>query len=268
MRRQLGALQFYYGLGALLMSPVLPLMYLQGKQILQYFEHNPVVPPKGNTEGLVQKGTEELQLLVVGESTVEGIGAHAFDKTLSVKLAEALARETGQSIRWKAVGKSGATAQSTLQHLLPTVEHLEKYGIVVLVLGANDSFALTSPLKWVRHLDGIVKKIRQQQPYALVYLASLPPVGSFPALPQPTRWILGKCNRLLSRASKIYAEHHNRIIYSQALFEDRKHLLCSDGIHPSEQGYAQWAEAIAAELLPYLPERNLHSSNLPESIPG
>ncbi|AHM59039.1 hypothetical protein D770_03860 [Flammeovirgaceae bacterium 311] len=237
-------------------------MYLQGKKILKYFERNPVVAPEGDTEGLVEKGTGELQLLVLGESTVEGIGADSFEKTLSVKLAETLARESGQSVSWKAVGKSGATAKTSLQHLLPLVPHLERYDITVLVLGANDSFALTSPLAWVKHIDGIVQKLRQKQPHALVYLASLPPVGSFPALPQPTRWVLGQCNRLLRLASKIYARDQQRVIHSQALFENRKHLLCSDGIHPSEQGYKKWAEAIAEELLPFMPDHSVQSSKV------
>ena len=114
MHRQLKLLQLRYGLRALLISPVLPLMYIQGQQILKYFERNPVVPPIGPTEGFVEEGMQKLQLLVMGELTVEGIGAATFDKSLNVELAKALACKRGISVHGKAVGKSGATADSTL----------------------------------------------------------------------------------------------------------------------------------------------------------
>ena len=160
MHRQLQLLQLRYSLGALLISPILPLMYFQGQQILKYFERNPVVPPIGPTEGFVEEGMQELQLLVMGESTVEGIGAATFDQSLGVQLAKAIACKRGISVHWKAFGKSGATADSTLKELLPGVAELEKYEVVVLVLGAHDSFGLSSPLKWIKHLDALVKKIR------------------------------------------------------------------------------------------------------------
>ena len=252
MPHQLNKKQLQFGLGGLLLSPLLPLVFLQGKQLLRHFEQNPVVPPVGETEGACGNGDAELNLLVIGESTVEGIGVDQFEDSLSAKLAEEISRIGDLCVRWKAVGKSGATASFTLKEQLPAVKDLHKYQVVVLVLGANDSFALTSPAKWARQIETIARHIHKQQPDALIYLASLPPVGKFPALPQPTRWVLGKCNEMLCAASSLVAQTYKRITYSKALFNDQEHLLCKDGIHPSAAGYALWAQAIAEELLPKL----------------
>ncbi len=263
MQREINKLQLCYVLGGLLVSPLLPLMYVQGKKILQYFEKHPVIPPTGETSGCLGSGNQTLHLLVLGESTVEGIGVETFEESLSVELARLLAEGTSCRVQWKAVGKSGVTADYLLDNVLPALEDLHQYDAAVLLLGANDSFSLTSPYKWVRKLKSIFQQLKEAQPGVLIYLASLPPVGSFPALPEPTRWVLGQCNKLLSKASKHLADPSNKLFYSKALFENRKHLLCTDGIHPSAAGYALWAKAIAEEILPYLPAKeSRHKSNL------
>lgn len=254
MQQKLIKLQATYILGGLLVSPLLPLMYLQGKKILRYFAQNPVVPPTGNTSGSQGRGAQAINLLVLGESTVEGIGVKTFEHSLSVQLAEALVNQADLQVRWHAVGKSGITAADVLHKMLPVLEDLQQYDAVVLVLGANDSFGLTTPLKWHKQISAIAGHLRMANPNVFIYLASMPPVGSFPALPQPTRWVLGRCNKLLDKTSKLLAQHTPRFFYSKAQFGNRKDMLCPDGVHPSAEGYTLWAAAIAQELLPHLPK--------------
>lgn len=254
MQHNLFKLQLRYILGGLLVSPLLPLMYLQGKKILRYFALNPVVPPTGDTSGSLGRGSQAINLLVLGESTVEGIGVETFEHSLSVRLADALVDQAGMQVRWHAVGKSGVTAAYVLDKMLPVLEDLQQYDAVVLVLGANDSFALTTPLTWNKQITAIARHFRKANPDVIIYLASMPPVGSFPALPQPTRWVLGQCNQLLDKTSKLLSQNTPRLYYSKARFGNRKDMLCQDGVHPSAAGYTLWAAAIAEELIPYLPK--------------
>jgi lysophospholipase L1-like esterase len=80
-----------------------------------------------------------------------------------------------------------------------------------------------------------------------VVLAGVPPVGSFPVLPQPLRALLGLRAWWLDRAAARLAAADSHAVYVPTRIRgDLRHLFAADGFHPSAAGDAVWGAALAA----------------------
>src|SRR4030095_6739971 len=104
---------------AALILPVSPFLFLQG----QYTRRKVGVLPgaAGDTTGIVGAGEDPVELLVLGESTVAGLGARTHETALAGQFASRLADRLQRPVRWTAVGKNGVTAERTIKELLPLV---------------------------------------------------------------------------------------------------------------------------------------------------
>jgi hypothetical protein len=84
--------------------PLLPLLYVQGRIVRR---RTPKVPEAiGPSSGRVQGGEPALRLVVIGESTVAGVGAPTHAEALTGQLAVAIARKRQRAVRWQALGRS------------------------------------------------------------------------------------------------------------------------------------------------------------------
>src|SRR3712207_2884569 len=82
--------------------PLLPLLFVQGKGVRR---RTPRLPDAaGPVEGTVPGAEPAVRLVVIGESTVAGIGAATHQTALTGCVAAALARRTGRAVRWRAAG--------------------------------------------------------------------------------------------------------------------------------------------------------------------
>jgi lysophospholipase L1-like esterase len=187
-------------------------------------------------------------VLVLGESTVAGVGARTHQEGLAGQVGTHLAQQLQRPVAWAALGQNGLTAQATRLRLLPQVFG-QQYDLVVVALGANDTFRLTSPGQWERHLAGLVRALREQVGFVPILLATVPPVGQFPAIPQPLRGVLGWVAQSLGEQAQRFAAVFGKVFYSQASFGQAPGYFCPDGVHPSEMAYAQWAAHLANDLV-------------------
>ncbi|HEU4561714.1 MAG TPA: SGNH/GDSL hydrolase family protein, partial [Longimicrobium sp.] len=189
--------------------PLLPLLIVQGKGVRR---RTPRLPDAaGPTEGVVPGAEPALRLLVIGESTVAGIGAAAHQTALTGCVAAALARRTGRAVRWRAAGRSGANARQAAE-LVATLAD-EPADAVVISLGVNDTLRFRPPVLWARDVARLIAAVRARMGPAPVVLAPVPPMHVFPALPQPLRAVLGARARRLDAAlarlpSRISAVSH------------------------------------------------------------
>tara|TARA_R110002051_G_scaffold219374_1_gene283233 strand:+ start:24951 stop:25679 length:729 start_codon:yes stop_codon:yes gene_type:complete len=186
-----------------------------------------------------------LRLLVIGESTVAGVGVDTQQQALCGQLAEQLAATWSRPVSWQACGRNGATAADCCQELVPTLED-QCWDVVVIVLGVNDTTHLTPRWRWRRALrqliDYFVGKAGQ------VLLTAVPPLGQFRALPQPLRGWFGLRAGLLDRDLQRCCARRGALHVPMALtFE--AHYLARDGYHPSAAGYQLWAAGILACLI-------------------
>lgn len=229
----------------LILIPFLPLLYLQGKFVRLKVGRLP--DAKGDTKGSFSASGEAVELLAIGESTVAGVGVKTHEQALTGQFSRHLSEQNGRSVNWEAFGVSGITVRRAINELIPKLPSRE-IDVVVIALGANDVFSLSSPKKYLRDMKELIEILREEYPEAKIFLANVPMVRDFIALPNPLRF-------LLSRLAKFH--HFNTIDMVKNMrcvfyFEDVGRVdddFFSDGIHPSAIGYDLWSKAMVEFFL-------------------
>ncbi len=212
----------------------------------------PAAGPECGLAGSELEG-EPLRLLLIGESTVAGVGASCLDFALAGQLATALASRLGRPVAWRACGENGITAGEALERLLPQVAE-QPVDLVLLVFGVNDTTDFSSSRSWQASLQGLARHFVGRG--AQVALAGVPPLQHFRALPWLLRQLLGWRARLLDRRMRELAVREGVGCCATRL-EMCPEFLALDGYHPSPLGYRVWGEALAdwfVAVAPALPD--------------
>lgn len=76
----------------------------------------------------------------------------------------------------------------------------------------------------------------------------MPPLGRFPALPQPLRGVLGLRARPLDAAGAGLAPGLPGLTHLPLSLPVTPELFCADGFHPGPAGYRQWAALLAPPI--------------------
>lgn len=200
-------------------------------------------PAAGDVRGLAGAAWpgEPLRLLLIGESTVAGVGVERLDQALAACLAEALAERLQRPVRWHACGENGITAGQACERLLPDVLG-EPADLALLVFGVNDTTHLTSSRRWQAALRDMAAGLRARG--MAVAFSAVPPLRHFRALPWLLRQLLGWRASLLDRELRAVAQAQQAQYCALSLtFE--AHYLAEDGYHPSALGYRAWAQGVA-----------------------
>ncbi|RIJ88949.1 MAG: hypothetical protein DCC44_12515 [Acidobacteria bacterium] len=142
--RTLRQLQRHFLVGACALLPFSPFLYVQGQ--ITRWKIGVLPGAGGKTHGSTDNGTggDAARLLVLGESTVAGLGARDHEHALAGRFAHYLSKAIERSVEWDVVGKNGVTAQRTIEDLLPLVPD-KKFDFVLLGIGGNDVLKLSSP---------------------------------------------------------------------------------------------------------------------------
>ena len=236
------------GTVSLAAAPLIPILWLQGRHVRR---HTPRLPEAaGPAIGTIPGTGTPLRLLVLGESTVAGVGAPDHEHALTGQIAAALAARTGRAVHWQAVGKSGATARVAWAELVLAVP-VAPVDVIVLALGVNDVLRFNGPGRWTRDVTQLIAHLRRRVGAAPVVLAAVPPLGRCPAFPQPLRSVLGLRAAALDRAAQRCVLTLVGVAHSPARL-DMAGMLGTDRFHPSIQGYRRWGTLLAESALPLL----------------
>ncbi|HEX6040967.1 SGNH/GDSL hydrolase family protein [Longimicrobium sp.] len=220
-----------------------PVLVAQGRRVRRTTPRLPEAP--GPRAGEIGGDGAPVRLLVLGESTAAGVGAADHQEGLAGQVARGLAAETGRPVRWRVLGRNGATADATRQSLLARAADVEA-DVAVIALGVNDTLRLHAPARWAADLRALIDDVRARCGPVPVILASVPPMGRFPGLPRPLRTVLGLRATVLDRAAArlaagMDAVHHVPVPLPP---EDEARFFCTDRFHPSPYGYALWGAAL------------------------
>lgn len=238
-------MQLIYVLASLGLLPIAPFLYLQG----QYVRRKVGLLPdaQGEKRGVFGADKDIVKLLVIGESTVAGLGARTHETALAGQFAKFLHRKIGTAVEWTVIGKNGVTAQRTIEELVPQIP-AEKFDYIVVGLGGNDVLKLSSPRKWRRTMTELLNILRERNPAAKIFITNVAAVNLSPALPQPIRGILWQLSKMHNANILDFVENLDNVFYYPQPKEVPANFF-SDGIHPSEAGYAIWAEEMIKTLL-------------------
>lgn len=230
--------QTIYILSAIVLFPAYPFLYLQGRNVRRKVGVLPdAAGEKSGKYGILQ---ETANLLVLGESTVAGLGARTHENALAGQFARFLSDKIGKSVRWRAIGKNGVTAKRALLELVPQIP-AENYDYILLGIGGNDVLKLSSPFKWRRDMTELLRVMREKYPQAVIFITNAPAVHLSPVLPQPIKFLLGNLSALHDRNSQEFMAKMENVRYFHRPNEITVGFF-ADGIHPSEQGYTDWSQ--------------------------
>jgi len=228
-------------LGGAALLPVAPLLYLQG-QITRWKVG--LLPEAQGPAGVSGNGAgDEVKLLVLGESTVAGLGARTHELALGGQFAKGIHERTGKTVRWTVIGRNGVTARRTIDELWPLVPE-ERFDYVLLGIGGNDVIKLSSPKKWRRDMLELLGLVRNANPDAAVFITNCPMIIHSPAVPQPIKGILWRLSRMHNANILEFTAGMERVYYYPQPADVDFNGFWADGIHPSEQGYRDWAAAM------------------------
>jgi lysophospholipase L1-like esterase len=189
------------------------------------------------------------RFLALGDSFTIGTGTTP-DRSFPAVLAR-LWTESGRSVVLSNPAVNGYTTDDLIDAELPLVVSFRPT-LVTLLIGANDIVQGSSDDRYRRQLRSIHERVRADAPDARVI-----------ALPQPD-WSLSPAGSgfgdLVAIARKI--ERFNEIARDEAdraravwidLFplmrdQGRRKMFASDGLHPSAESYAEWANELGRAL--------------------
>jgi lysophospholipase L1-like esterase len=229
---------------ALLLAPIL---IRQGRRLRKTM---PRLPEATGPSGRVAGTAPAVRLAVFGDSTGAGVGADRHDEALAGHLGDGIARATGREVRWRAVARSGATS-ATARDLVPhLVEGDWRPDVVVVLIGVNDLKNLRRLRDWDRDVAALLAAIHETAAGAQVIVSGMAPVGHFPSMPQPMRWVMG----LRARAMDHELRREPGYVPVDASMV-RPEFFSRDGFHPSSRGYQEWAEHLTGPVTRVITDR-------------
>lgn len=199
--------------------------------------------PPGPRTGVAGDGPG-LRLLIVGDSSAAGVGAPTQDAALSGRLVAELGRR--YRVAWRLEARTGATTGTALDSLSRLDP--ERFDVAVIALGVNDVTRLVPRRVWAARQAKLHDLLSDRFGAARIVASGLPPMGQFPLLPQPLRWVLGAHAARLDTALADMAPRRTGLVHVPMDMPFDPRYVAEDGFHPSPAGYAEWARVLAGKV--------------------
>jgi acyl-CoA thioesterase-1 len=188
--------------------------------------------------------------IAIGDSTVEGVGATHPSRSYT-GIIYSMIKEQFPKASYHNFGKFGASSKSVIDDQLGKAIELNP-DLVTISVGANDINEKVLPPKFSRNLRVIIEKL-QKETSAKIVINNLPDFTSSAAISPMHRRIsslvISRYNKAIEKVaseydvffvdlykhSKLYAKHYPE-------------LIAEDNFHPSDFGYALWANTIMTAI--------------------
>lgn len=188
--------------------------------------------------------------VAIGDSTVEGIGASHHSKSFPALVFEKIKKDKKEAV-FHNLGKGGAKVKDVIEHQLRKTIEL-KPDLVTISVGGNDLHRRTNLKHFEKDFSYLLKTLKEET-NAEVIVSNIPDVSLLPSISIFLKYVVRFMNR---RFNRIINKHTKEFKYSLIdLYEGSKEhgkkykdLISADGFHPSDKGYALWANAIIALL--------------------
>lgn len=230
-------IQLLYFLERVLLVPSLPLLYYFGKKAKRNIKK---LPPQSNYQYLPSLSKEN-SLLIIGESTVAGVGASSPKTTFAANIDLLSFNE----FEIHNIGKNGLRA-GKLKGLLmdnPAARELSFTNAIVMI-GANDCFKLTPPKKFSKDLEMFLQFLILEKGVNKIIIPMVPPVHVFPAIPGLLRFFMRIHRYLLTSEITSLSQKISTLHFDPSKQDFTGEFFAEDGIHPSDLGYSMMAKSV------------------------
>lgn len=194
--------------------------------------------------------TKPFIYVALGDSTAEGMGATRHSRAYTSIVFSSL-KSRYRTAKYHNIARSGAVLTDVVSTQLPKALEI-KPSLITISIGANDIIRRTSISEFESNLFLLLKTL-QQKTDATIVISTIPDLSLTPAVPKLlkkySQYKAGKLNNVILQVGKAT----NTITVD--LFEDSRSVLeafpeaiASDGFHPSDFGYAIWANTILVTL--------------------
>ncbi|MGX9460519.1 SGNH/GDSL hydrolase family protein [Shewanella sp. A14] len=243
-----------------------PLLVFQGLKVRRT---TPKLPePQGDRVGKTATNAD-LSLLILGDSAAAGVGVTHQKHALLGQLIQYLRPQN--DVNYGLFAKTGATTASTLtslnQHITSSHPILgqDHFDVIITSLGVNDITSSVSCHHWLAQQTELLTLLTERYRPKLILVTAIPPLGLFPALPNPLRWALGqranqfnqKMHKLLFMLDQQLGSQLNVKLINLPLekpaqditmLEYMGQVMANDGFHPGPAVYTAWAKLIAEQI--------------------
>ncbi len=244
----LNQIKYYFSVARV--APFLPLLYYQARHIKN------IMPDLPQPEDIVKsEGNDSFHVLSIGESSIASIGANSQNAGLTGCISNLIKRNKNRNVSYEVVAKSGFTAKNVKEQLLGKIK--STYTDLILIgLGANDSFQLSSPKKWRNNLRSILEHLGSKFGETPIVFIHMPPILEFPIFTPLLKYFVHRQLCILKKELvNITAPYRHVHLIKDDLtafgFVEKYKLkgkvlddFYSDGVHPSELTYKFWAQEI------------------------
>lgn len=185
--------------------------------------------------------------VALGDSTVKGIGATSPSANYVSRLHARL-RAVYPQADVVNLGRGGATSADVIDRQLEHAVRLRPQ-LVTLSIGPNDVTERVPVQEYERNLDSIFRRLTEET-RAVVVANLLPDIAATPRFRRReaapvVRELTVRFNEALARVAQPYGvEVVDLYQPSRAEIRRRPELIAADGYHPSDLGYARWAELL------------------------
>lgn len=189
-----------------------------------------------------------VRLAILGDSTAAGLGASAAHTTVGGQLAARLAAE-GHHVTLEGFGVSGSRAGD----LGPQVSRalLTSPDVAVVLIGANDATHLSTGARMLAPLADAIRRLRAAD--VPVVLGTCPDLLGSRAFLRPLRDLHAAVGRRVATRQAEVGTASGAVPVDLArltgpAFRADPTTLAEDLFHPSDRGYALWADALLPAL--------------------
>ncbi len=191
-----------------------------------------------------------LRLLVIGDSTAEGVGAESG----SVAELVAACLSTDFVVTTSNLARRGARTGDVVRQQLPKAARF-KPSLVLIGLGANE---VIRPRLWTKYAERrlyretaeLIRGLREHQPDLPIVHTGSPPMDTIPRIPKPLRravyrrvqYVNDVIRKTCREENAVYVELANET--REAFARGSRELFSADRFHVNDAGYRLSAEPI------------------------
>jgi acyl-CoA thioesterase-1 len=190
--------------------------------------------------------------VAIGDSTVEGIGASKPERNFASLIYASLKQDI-KNAQFHNLGIAGDRVEDVLKKQVERAVEL-KPDLIVLSVGANDIMQHRKLGTFKKEYNQLIEQLNQTK--ALIVVTNVPDLSLAPVLP---KYALPYCKIQVPRFNGVikHLVHKYGVVfvdlYQQSqLFHGYSELISADGLHPSDAGYALWANTIITKISPLI----------------